>query len=112
MKWFAAAFAWFFGMFGFFQSEPSYIMNTDTADTAVEEDTAADDTSTEDTSTEDTSTDTGDTAQDTATTDTAVKSAMELAGETGGFGCATVNSDAAISIWLGVLALGIRRREQ
>ena len=110
MKWLAATFAWIFGMLGFFQSEPSYLMNNDTSDTAAEEDTAED---TEDTSAEDTSSDTADTAQeDTAATDTAIRSAMEMAGETGGFGCATVSSDAAISIWIGVIALGIRRREQ
>ena len=91
--------------------EPSYL-TTDSADTGVEEpsDTAEE---TEETGTTETG-ETGDTADsgDTATTtDTALKSAMELSGENGGFGCATVSSDAAISIWLGVMALGLRRRK-
>ena len=94
--------------------EPSYLTTgVDTAspeDTATPEDSAAE---TEETGTTETG-ETGDTADsgDTATTtDTALKSAMELAGENGGFGCATVSSDAAASIFLGVMALGLRRRE-
>ena len=94
--------------------EPSYL-TTDSADTGAEEpgDTAEETEETGTTETGDTG-ETGDTADsgDTATkTDTALKSAMELSGENGGFGCATVSADAAVSIWLGVMALGLRRRK-
>ena len=92
--------------------EPSYL-TTDSADTGGEEPADTAEEETEETGTTETG-ETGDTADsgDTATTtDTALKSAMELAGENGGFGCATVSADAAVSIWLGVMALGLRRRE-
>ena len=95
--------------------EPSYLTtdSADTGDTADPADTAEEET--EDsgsTETEDSgSGDTGDSGDTASTTDTALKSAMEIAGENGGFGCATVSADAALSIWLGVMALGLRRRE-
>lgn len=95
--------------------EPSYLTtdSADTGDTAGPADTAEEET--EDTGTTETEDsgagDTADSGDTATTTDTALKSAMELAGENGGFGCATVSADAAVSIWLGVMALGLRRRE-
>ena len=117
MRLFSMVFAWLFSWGEPEEKnqpeiEPSYL-TTDTADpgdTAEPLDTAEE---TEETGTTETG-ETGDTADsgDTATTtDTALKSAMELAGENGGFGCATVSSDAAASILLGVMALGLRRRD-
>ena len=92
--------------------EPSYL-TTDTADTGAEEPSDTAEEETEDTGTTETgeTSDTADSGDTATTTDTALKSAMELAGENGGFGCATVSADAAVSIWLGVMALGLRRRE-
>ena len=119
MRLFSMVFAWLFSWGEPEEKnqpeiEPSYLgTDTDTAgpsDTAEPLDTAEE---TEETGTSETG-EAGDTADsgDTATTtDTALKSAMELAGENGCFGCATVSSDAAASILLGVLALGLRRRE-
>ena len=116
MRLFSMIYAWFFGLSEPEETnqpeiEPSYLTtdSEDTGDTALPEDTAAEETGT--TETGDTAGDTADTAGDSATTDTALKSAMDLAGENGGFGCATVSSDAAASIVLGVMALGLRRRE-
>ena len=118
MRLFSMIYAWFFGLSepeetNQPQIEPSYLTtdSADPGDTALPEDTAGEDTETATGETGDTAGDTADTAGDSATTDTALKSAMELAGENGGFGCATVSSDAAASILLGVMALGLRRRE-
>ena len=117
MRLFSMAFAWLFGLGESPEStqpemEPSYF--TDTAspeDTAGPLDDSGDEEDTNDTGdTEDTS-DTGDTAGDTGTVDTALKSAMDLAGENGGFGCATAQPGAAVSILVGVFALGLRRRD-
>lgn len=114
MRLFSMAFAWIFGLTESTESnqpeiEPSY-MFSDTGDTEepVEnpEDTAAE----EETGDTEDSGDTGDTA-DSGQQDTALKSAMDLAGENGGFGCATVEPGAAASILLGVMALGLRRRD-
>ena len=113
---FSMVFAWVFGWFSSPESSqpeitPSYL-TTDSADTGGEEEPL--DTG-EDTGTSTETGDTGETGEtgetgDT-TTDTALRSAMEISGENGGFGCATVSTDAAVSIWLGVLALGLRRRD-
>lgn len=107
MKTLTFVFAWFFG-----SSEPSYftVDTADTEDTAEPLDDTADETTEETGDTED-SGDTADTAGDSAEEDTALKSAMELAGENGGFGCATVEPGAAISIFVGMMALGLRRRD-
>ena len=95
--------------------EPSYLTtdSADPGDTAEPSDTSEEEP--EETGTTETgdsgSGDTADSGDTATTTDTALKSAMELSGENGGFGCATVSADAAVSIWLGVMALGLRRRE-
>ena len=118
MRLFSMVFAW---LFSWGEPEeknqpeiaPSYL-TTDTADpgdTAEPLDTAEETEETGTTETGDTAGDTADSGDTASTTDTALKSAMELAGENGGFGCATVSSDAAASILLGVMALGLRRRE-
>ena len=120
MRLLSMIFAWLFSWWGEPEEknqpeiEPSYLTtdSADTGDTAEPLDTAS---STEETGTTETgdsgSGDTADSGDTATTTDTALKSAMELAGENGGFGCATVSADAAASIWLGVMALGLRRRE-
>ena len=120
MRLLSMIFAWLFSWWGEPEEknqpeiEPSYL-TTDSADTGAEEpgDTAEEET--EETGTTETgdsgSGDTADSGDTATTTDTALKSAMELSGENGGFGCATVSADAAVSIWLGVMALGLRRRD-
>ena len=121
MRLFSMIFAWLFSWGepeekNQSEIEPSYLgTDTDTAgpfDTAEPLDTAEETEETGTAETGDTSGDTADSGDTASTTDTALKSAMELAGENGGFGCATVSSDAAFSIWLGVMALGLRRKER
>ena len=114
MRLLSMAFAWLFSWGEPQESnqpeiEPTYMTtdSADTGDTAEPLDTAVEETGGTETGD---SGDSGDTVGDSAETDTALKSAMELAGENGGFGCATVSSDAAVSIWFGVMALGLRRR--
>lgn len=116
-------------MCGLVWAEPA---SEDTAsdDTAVEdtavEDTATEDSGIEDTSTldDDTATDTADTAdtgsdtgEDTSTSDTSdtselVTPASSLAGEKGGYGCATVGVGGAIAIWIASFAIGFRREQE
>ncbi len=121
MRLLSMAFAWVLGLVGLSSEEDaqqdspeiitSYMTTdsaTDTGDTGEPLDTAEEEPA--DTETGETG-DSGDTAGDSAVTDTALKSAMDLAGENGGFGCATVSPDAAASILVGVLALGLRRKE-
>jgi len=118
MRLFSMFFAWVFGWGEPSDSErpqiePSYLTTdsaTDTGDTGEPLDTAEETAETGGTETGD-SGDTADTADTAVTTDTALKSAMELAGENGGFGCATVSPDAAASILVGLVALGLRRRD-
>ncbi len=115
MRLFSMFFAWVFGWGEPSDSErpeitPSYLTTdsaTDTGDTGEPLDTAEETGETGETETGDS----GDTADTALTTDTALKSAMELAGENGGFGCATVSPDAAASILVGLVALGLRRRD-
>jgi len=120
MRLFSMFFAWVFGWGEPSDSErpeitPSYLTTdsaTDTGDTGEPLDTAEETAETGGTETGGTETgDSGDTADTAVTTDTALKSAMELAGENGGFGCATVSADAAASILVGLVALGLRRRD-
>jgi len=92
--------------------EPSFLAG-DTGDTG----------DTEETDTEETDTDTSSSADsaDSATSDTdceddsgcedALKSAMELAGENGGFGCAAIGTGSAIALWGSVLVIGMRRED-
>ena len=47
---------------------------------------------------------------DTACED-ALKSAMDLAGENGGFGCSALGTSSAIALWSSVLMIGLRRKE-
>jgi len=121
MRLFSMIFAWIFGWGESSESSkpeiaPSYL-TTDSAgsDTGGEEEPldTAEDTDTGSTSEtgETGASETGETGDTSVTADTALKSAVELSGENGGFGCATVSADAAVSIWLGVLALGLRRRD-
>ncbi len=115
MRLFSMFFAWVFGWGEPSDSErpeitPSYLTTdsaTDTGDTGESLDTAEETGETGEIETGDS----GDTADTAVTTDTALKSAMELAGENGGFGCATVSPDAAASILVGLVALGLRRRD-
>ena len=108
-------------------AEDTAIEDTAVEDTAVE-DTAVDDTATgiEDTSTlDDDTADTADTAStDTGSTDTGtdtttdtsdssdvITPASSLAGEKGGYGCATVGVGGAIAIWIASFAIGFRREQ-
>lgn len=92
--------------------EPSFLAG-DTGDTGDSGDT-------EETDTEETdSSETGDSAvTDTecaSATDSgcedALQSAMELAGENGGFGCAALGTGSAIALWGSVLIIGMRRED-
>ena len=47
---------------------------------------------------------------DTACED-ALKSAMDLAGENGGFGCSALGASSATALWASVLMIGLRRKE-
>lgn len=81
---------------------------TDTGDTGSTEDTA------KDSGTEETG-DSGDSGDSGTTEDTGVelKSAMELAGENGGFGCSAVGNHAAlgVTLWMSAMILVLRRKE-
>lgn len=103
--------------------EDTAVEDTAVGDTAVE-DTAAEieDTSTLDDDTADTadtaSTDTGstDTGSETPSSDTSdtselITPASSLAGEKGGYGCATVGFGGAIAIWIASFAIGFRREQ-
>jgi hypothetical protein len=107
-------------------SEDTAVEDTAVEDTAVE-DTAVEDSGIEDTSTldddtatdtgsdtaTDTSSDTGDTSQtDTSDTSDLVTPASSLAGEKGGYGCATVGVGGAIAIWIASFAVGFRREQE
>ena len=108
-------------------AEDTAVEDTAVEDTAVEDtagDTAAiEDTSTLDDDTADTadtsSTDTGstDTGTDSSSTDTSdtselITPASSLAGEKGGYGCATVGVGGAIAIWIASFAIGFRREQE
>lgn len=122
MRLLSMAFAWVLGLVGLSSEEEtqqdspeiitSYMTTdsaTDTGDTGEPLDTAVEEPT--DTETGDPE-DSGDTAGDSATVDTALKSAMDLAGENGGFGCATASPDAALSILVGgMVVIGFRRKE-
>ena len=118
MRLFSLVFGWIFGWEeptanSRPEIEPTYM--ADTGDTGTDTGNSTEDTS-QSTETGDSGEtgetgDSGDSADSATETDTALKSAMDLAGENGGFGCATVSSSAALSVWLGILALGWRRRE-
>ena len=111
-------------------AEDTAIEDTASEDTAVE-DTAAEDTGSliEDTSTldDDTAEETTDTAsQDTGSSDTGtdtsssdtsdtselVTPASSLAGEKGGYGCASVGVGGAIVIWIASFVIGFRREQE
>jgi hypothetical protein len=100
-----AIFTWFSSLF-FWSAEPAYLTDTaDTGDTANQQDTgdSGQQTETGDTSTPD------DTA-DTADSLVALKSAMELAGENGGFGCSTVDANSVFLFLTALAAVRTRRR--
>ena len=103
-------------------AEDTAIEDTAIEDTAVEdtatgiEDTSTLDDTATDTAADTASTDTGstDTGTDTSSTDTSdtselVTPASSLAGEKGGYGCATVGVGGAIVIWMASFAIGFRR---
>ena len=108
-------------------AEDTGVEDTAVEDTAVE-DTAGDTASIEDTSTLDddtadtadtASTDTGstDTGTDTSSSDTSdtselITPASSLAGEKGGYGCATVGVGGAVAIWIASFAIGFRREQE
>ena len=107
-------------------AEDTAVEDTAVEDTAVEDtagDTAAiEDTSTLDDDTADTadtsstdtgSTDTGtDSSTDTSDTSELITPASSLAGEKGGYGCATVGVGGAIAIWIASFAIGFRREQE
>ena len=94
---------------------------TDTGDSGVVDDTASTETTTEtttETDTTETVTDTGSTTDTTTDTggfvDTSAvgtTTAAELAGETGGFGCATVGVGGVLAFWTAALVIGMRRED-
>lgn len=100
-----AIFAWFSSLF-FWSTEPSYLTDTaDTGDTANQQDTgdSGQQDETGDTSTPDDTADTGDSL-------VALKSAMELAGENGGFGCSTVDPNSVFLLLTALVSVRTRRR--
>ena len=80
------------------------------------EDTAGDTSETTDTAnTSDTSTSTdtsSSTTTDTGDTGYTVTSASSLAGEKGGFGCASVGVGGVLALWLSSFVVGLRRRDE
>ena len=99
---------------------------TDTGDSGVVDDTASTETTTEtttetdsaDTDSTETVTDTGSTTDTTTDTggfvDTSAvgtTTAADLAGEAGGFGCATVGVGGVLAFWTAALVIGMRRED-
>jgi len=80
----------------------------DTAEDTAED--TSEDTSTEDSSTNNTTTDSS-TTTDSGDTGYTVVSASSLAGEKGGFGCASVGVGGVLALWLSTFVIGLRRRE-
>ena len=97
--------SYLFGLLLQFPSPPN-LAEGDTGDTA--EDTDTEDTDTEDTNTE---IETGDTGVVSSDDSGELKSAMELAGENGGFGCATLGTGSALALWGSIFVIGLRREE-
>ena len=86
----------------------------DTAeDTAQDTSDSADTSDTSDATDTSDTTDTSDSSSTTDTDDTGftVTSASTLAGEKGGFGCASVGVGGVLALWVSSFVVGLRRRE-
>lgn len=102
--------SYFFGLLLQFP-EPSYLASGDTGDTGDSGDTEETDTETNDSSSDSADSAVTDDCAGDSGCEAALTSAMELAGENGGFGCAALGTGSAVALWGSVLVIGMRRED-